>query len=90
MHSPDSRQPLAHLRAASLPSAVAHDVDDAVDDLHRLLPLLDRQAGGFRGRANLDAFAAAGAGVRHGVGARFQRGLECSGLGWRRSYLALA
>ena len=60
--------------------AVAHDVDDAVDDVHRILPLLDRQTGGFRGRADLDTFAATGASVRHGVGARLQRGLERSGL----------
>ena len=60
--------------------AVAHDVDDAVDDVDRILPLLDRQACGFRGRAHLDAFAATGAGIRHGVGARLKRGLERSGL----------
>ena len=60
--------------------AVAHDVDDAVDDVDGILPLLDRQARGLRGRANLDAFAATGAGIRHGVGARFQGGLERCGL----------
>jgi hypothetical protein len=36
-----------------------------------ILPLLDRQAGGFRGWANFDTFAATGAGIRHGLGARF-------------------
>src|SRR5580692_2004073 len=41
--------------------AVAHDVDDAVDDVDGILPLLDRQTRGFRSRANLDAFAATGA-----------------------------
>ena len=59
---------------------MAHNVDDAVDDVHRILPLFDRQAGGFCGRADFDTFATTGAGIRHGVGARYQRGLERSGL----------
>ena len=59
--------------------AVAQNVDDAGDDLDGILPLLGGQPGGCGDRADLDAFAAAGAGVGHGVGARHQGGFECLG-----------
>ena len=54
------------------------DIDDAVDDMDGILPLARRQSGGVRGRADFHAFAATGAGIRHGVGAGFQGGFERS------------
>ena len=56
---------------------VAQDVDDAVDDVNRILPLFGREPGRDRGRADFDAFAAARAGIGHGIGARLQGGFEC-------------
>ena len=45
----------------------------------RILPLFGREPGRDRGRADFDAFAAARAGIGHGIGARLQGGFECLG-----------
>ena len=79
MHSPVSETAARPFPRGVVAFAVLQNVDDAVDDLDRILALFRRQAGGFRGRADLDAFAAARAGVGHGVGAGLQGGLECLG-----------
>ncbi len=73
MQSPERMQPLAHLRAASLPSPAAQNVDDAADDADRVGALAGGEPGGHGRRASRDAFAAAGAGVDHGVDAGFAR-----------------
>ena len=75
MHSPVSTQAFAHLRDASGPSPGFQDVDDAGDDRDRL----GLHAAGPGDRADLDAFAAAGAGIGHRRDPFGQRGFECGG-----------
>jgi hypothetical protein len=53
--------------------AAPQQIDDAADDLGRILPLFRGKPGRLSRRADLDAFAAARAGVDHAVDAPFQR-----------------
>jgi hypothetical protein len=57
--------------------AGAHNVDDAVNDCGGILQLFRRESAWPGDRANLNAFAATGAGIGHGQRARFQGGFEC-------------
>ena len=52
--------------------AAAQQIDEATDDLGRIFPLFSRQPGRLSRRADFDAFAAARAGVDHGVDAPVQ------------------
>ena len=61
--------------------APAQNVDDAADDADRIVARRGFQPGGAGDRASLDAFAATGAGVDHGVDAALQGGLEGLGHG---------
>ena len=56
--------------------AAPEDVDDAVDDVDGVLQLFRRESGRDGARTDCHAFAATGAGVRHGVGAGLQGGFE--------------
>ena len=87
MQSPERTQPAAQWRAASLPSPAAQNVDDAADDADRIVACRGFQPGGAGDRASLDAFAATGAGVDHGVDAALQGGLEGLGHGGLPSIL---
>jgi hypothetical protein len=49
--------------------AAAQQIDDAANDLDRILPLFSRESGRLSRRADFDAFAAPRAGVDHGVDA---------------------
>jgi hypothetical protein len=80
MHSPERRQPLAHLRAAA-----AQQIDDATDDLSRILPLFSGEPGRLSRRADFDAFAAARAGVDHGVDTALQCRFEGLSHGHNRN-----
>ena len=77
--------PMARRIAALAP---AQNVDDAADDADRIVACRGFQPGGAGDRASLDAFAATGAGVDHGVDAALQGGLE--GLGHGRTVIALS
>jgi hypothetical protein len=55
------------------------NVDDAADDGNGISPLVFSKPGSNSRRANLDAFAAARAGVRHRGGTGLQGGFECHG-----------
>ncbi len=79
MQSPETHAAARPFARRCIALAVPQDVDDAVDDRDRILPLFGRQAGRRGRRANLDALAATGAGVEHLVDAGLQGGLECLG-----------
>ena len=52
--------------------AATQQIDDAADDLGRILPLFSGEPGRLSRRADFDAFAAARAGVDHGVDTALQ------------------
>jgi hypothetical protein len=56
--------------------AGAHNVDDAANDRGGILHLVRRESAWTGNRANLNAFAATGAGIGHGLCAPIQGGFE--------------
>jgi hypothetical protein len=61
--------------------ATAQQIDDAADDLGRILPLFSSEPGRLSRRTDFDAFAAARASVDHGVDAFLQCGFEARSHG---------